>query len=528
MRFAVVTAFVPAGEIPAIARAADELGYHSLSIADHVVDLADLATPYPYEASGRRRWDETCEWPDPWVLIGALSALTTRLRFFTSVYVAALRSPYLVANAVGTAARLSGGRVSLGVGVGWCREEFELLGQDFAGRGRRTDADLEVMARVWADGPPVPVLVGGLSEVALRRAARHDGWVGDVCTVQEAVATARRLAELRAEAGASGPFEVIPALSDAVLPEDFARAREGGVTEVMTAPWMYYHGRRAGLEQKIEGCTASARTCWCRWRGRRELRAPAAAGPDRRHGAAQPDRHVADGDDVRHSRRAALRAHGRLPRRPRRGRGRAGDRRRHRHRPAAPRDARRPPPGHRRGGRGPPPAHRRRPRARRPDPAPDRARRSRRPRPGDARGHLDRALGHPLLPDRAALRGGDPGADRRGARPLPRGGGPGAGGRVRRHRAARRPRLHVPRLLPGPAAQPTRRSLPGHLGRGPDPGGAGGAGRDPRRGRPRLPDHAADLRLRAGGRRPADPGDLPGRTAARRGRRRRPSTSAVG
>ncbi|MBZ5740307.1 LLM class flavin-dependent oxidoreductase [Nocardioides mangrovi] len=253
MRFAVVSAFLPTEEIPAIARAADELGYHSLTIADHVVDLAELATPYPYEASGRRRWDETCEWPDPWVLVAALAAVTTRLRFFTSIYVAALRSPYVVANAIGTAALLSGGRVSLGVGVGWCREEFELLGQAFAGRGRRTDDDLVRMTELWQDGPEVPVLVGGLSEVALRRAARHDGWVGDVCTVDEAVATAARLRELRAESGADGPFEVIPALSDAVLPEDFVRARDGGVTEVMTAPWRYYFGRRATLDQKLEG-----------------------------------------------------------------------------------------------------------------------------------------------------------------------------------------------------------------------------------------------------------------------------------
>lgn len=269
MRFAVVSAFLPVEEIGPIAVAADELGYRSLTIADHVVDLETLETPYPYEESGRRRWDPDCAWPDPWVLVGSLAAVTTRLRFFTSIYVAALRSPFQVAKSVGTAAALSGGRVSLGVGVGWCREEFELLGQEFGSRGRRTDDALALLEDLWRPGwtaydgarmvmkpepaERVPILVGGLSEVALRRAARHDGWVGDVCTTDEAVATARRLAELREEAGAEGPFEVIPALSDALLPDDFARAREGGVTEVMTAPWMYYFGRRANLEQKLEG-----------------------------------------------------------------------------------------------------------------------------------------------------------------------------------------------------------------------------------------------------------------------------------
>ncbi|MFC7496761.1 MULTISPECIES: TIGR03619 family F420-dependent LLM class oxidoreductase [unclassified Nocardioides] len=268
MRFAVVTAFLPVEEIAPIAVAADELGYHGLTIADHVVDLETLATPYPYEESGRRRWDHDCAWPDPWVLVGSLAPVTTRLRFFTSIYVAALRSPFQVAKSVGTAALLAGGRVALGVGVGWCREEFELLGQDFGNRGARTDEALELIQDLWQPGwtsydgarmvmkpepGRVPILVGGLSDVALRRAARHDGWVGDVCTTDEAIATARRLEDLRDEAGADGPFEVIPALSDALLPDDFIRARDGGVTEVMTAPWMYYFGRRAALEQKLEG-----------------------------------------------------------------------------------------------------------------------------------------------------------------------------------------------------------------------------------------------------------------------------------
>lgn len=247
MRFAVVSAFLPVEEITPIAVAADELGYASLTVADHVVDLETLTTPYPYEASGQRRWGHDCAWPDPWVLVGAVAAVTTRLRFFTSIYVAALRPDADVVRTLRTVAELSGGRAALGVGVGWCREEFELLGQDFTTRGRRTD---EVIAQVR---PTLPVLVGGLSEVALRRAARNDGWVGDVCTTDEAIATAQRLSALREEAGVEGPFEVIPALSDAILPDDFVRAREGGVTEVMTAPWMYYFGRRANLEQKLEG-----------------------------------------------------------------------------------------------------------------------------------------------------------------------------------------------------------------------------------------------------------------------------------
>jgi probable F420-dependent oxidoreductase len=265
--FTIVGAFVPTQELLPLAVAADELGYHSFCVGDHVVDLESISTPYPYEPDGSRRWDHEAEWPDPWVLFGAMGAVTTRLTFFTSIYVAALRSPYQVAKSVGTAAVLTGGRVRLGVGAGWCAEEFELLGQDFASRGRRTDEGLALLREVWENdwaGSPrltmqprpaerIPILVGGLTPVALRRAARYDGWVGDVSSTDDAIAVASRLRDLRAAEGRSDRPTVIAALNDALVPADFERAEAGGVTDVMTQPWMYYHGRKATLEQKIDG-----------------------------------------------------------------------------------------------------------------------------------------------------------------------------------------------------------------------------------------------------------------------------------
>ncbi|MBO9523346.1 MAG: TIGR03619 family F420-dependent LLM class oxidoreductase [Nocardioidaceae bacterium] len=274
MRFSISLAFQPVDELVEIAKAADAAGYDALTIPDHVVEIEELATPYPYTADGSRRWTHDADWPDPWVLVGALAAVTTRVRFFTSVYVAALRSPYQVAKSVGTAAVLSNNRVALGVGAGWCREEFDLLGQDFGSRGRRTDEALELLADLWSPGwtehagehyptpkltmeptptARIPVYVGGLSEVGMRRAARHDGWIGDLYTVEEAGRHARRLAELRDETGATGEFRMITALTDAFLPEHFAAAEEAGVTDVWTAPWAYYHRLDCPLEQKLEG-----------------------------------------------------------------------------------------------------------------------------------------------------------------------------------------------------------------------------------------------------------------------------------
>ena len=280
MRFTVSSAFQPLDQLLEIARAADELGYHAISLPDHVVDLEELSTPYPYTEDGTRRWDVDAPWADPWVAIGAMSAVTTHLRFFTSVYIAALRSPFQVAKSVATAAVLSQDRVALGVGIGWCRDEFDLLGEDFRTRGKRTDEGLALMKALWEPGwtefegdfysaprlqmnpspaRPVPVYVGGLSEIALRRAARHDGWVGDLYSVQEACHHAGRLTEIRAESGAEGDFSVITALTDAFLPEHFAAAEAGGVTEVWTMPWVYYHGMDATLDQKLDGLEQFAR-----------------------------------------------------------------------------------------------------------------------------------------------------------------------------------------------------------------------------------------------------------------------------
>ncbi|MEW5812679.1 MAG: TIGR03619 family F420-dependent LLM class oxidoreductase [Actinomycetota bacterium] len=274
MRIYVSIAFQDTREAIELARAADELGYDGIGIPDHVVNLETLQTPYPYTDDGRRRWEAFTDWPDPWVMIGAIAMITSRLRFVTTVYLPAMRDPYSAAKAIGTAAVLAGGRLELGIGVGWCREEFELLGQRFERRGKRTDEMLELMKALWAPGwteftgefytaprmemeptpPPIPIYVGGLSDIALRRAARHDGWIGDLITTDQALERIAALRRIRAESGLDmAGFEAITPLSDAFLPEHYARAQEGGVTGIITMPWMFYSGPEATLAQKIDG-----------------------------------------------------------------------------------------------------------------------------------------------------------------------------------------------------------------------------------------------------------------------------------
>lgn len=274
MKFYVSTAFLDTREAVEIARAADDLGYHGMAIPDHVINLETLQTPYPYTKDGARRWEAFTDWPDPWVMIGAVALATTRLRFVTTVYLPAMRDPYSAAKSIGTAAVLAGGRLELGIGVGWCREEFELLGQQFEKRGRRTDEMLELMKALWSPGwtefsgefyaaprmemeptpPPIPVYVGGLSDIALRRAARHDGWIGDLITTDKALERVDAVRRLRAEKDLSmDGFEVITPLTDAFTPEHYARAEAGGITGIITMPWMFYGGPDSSTADKIDG-----------------------------------------------------------------------------------------------------------------------------------------------------------------------------------------------------------------------------------------------------------------------------------
>ena len=164
-----------------------------------------------------------------------------------------------VAKQVATASVISEGRVSLAVGVGWMREEFDLLGQDFGNRGKRLDEMIPALRALWQGGwvswngryyqvpelmlephpsSPVPILCGGESEVALRRAARLcDGWVGTAYAWDDAVGYVQKLTALRREYGRqSEPFEIMLALLELPSVDLYRRAEDLGITAVMCAP----------------------------------------------------------------------------------------------------------------------------------------------------------------------------------------------------------------------------------------------------------------------------------------------------
>jgi len=103
VQFCMSIAFSPADHYLPLAQAADDAGFHYVALTDHVANPEHLESSYPYTEDGSRRWEPFTPWPDPWVMVGAMAAVTRRVRFFTSVYVLPMRPPFQVAKSVGTA-----------------------------------------------------------------------------------------------------------------------------------------------------------------------------------------------------------------------------------------------------------------------------------------------------------------------------------------------------------------------------------------------------------------------------------------
>jgi probable F420-dependent oxidoreductase len=197
--------FLEADQLVPVARAAERLGYSGVTLPDHLFLPERYESSYPYSADGAVTWPPDAPWPDCWVAIGAMAAVTERIRFGTSVYIGPLRDTLSLAKAVGTCAALAPGRVMCGLGAGWLREEFDVVGQDFESRGRRLDEMIDALPLLWSGEPVdfggehvafpalrmrpsaggVPILIGGNTKPALRRAAKADGWVASFTNLDE-------------------------------------------------------------------------------------------------------------------------------------------------------------------------------------------------------------------------------------------------------------------------------------------------------------------------------------------------------
>jgi probable F420-dependent oxidoreductase len=248
-----------------LARAAEDAGFDSFVVPDSIAYPRESDSIYPFNPDGTREFLEDKPFIEPFVLVGALGAVTERIRFTTFVIKLPVRHPVHVAKLASSAAVLSGNRLALGVGVSPWLEDYTMTDTPWEGRGRRMDEAIAILQGLLQGGfhehagpvfdlpaikmapvpdRPVPILVGGHSDAALRRAARLDGWMhggGDPADLPRLL---DRLRTFRAAEGrADEPFEVHVISLDAYTVDGVRRLEEQGVTDVIVGfRWPYSVG----------------------------------------------------------------------------------------------------------------------------------------------------------------------------------------------------------------------------------------------------------------------------------------------
>ncbi len=255
MKFWLIAPWLAPEEMIEIAREAESLGFEGIMGADHAFVPKTMAPNYLYTDDGTPPIDGEMPYPDVWTTIAAMAMTTERLKFSTAVYVLPLRNPIEVAKATGNVARLSGGRLVLGAGAGWMKEEFDAYGVEFKTRGRRMDECVEVLRKLWAGGyaehhgeffdfpelaitpapdVPVPIYFGGNSRIALRRAARiGQGWIGTGANLDEAATIVAQLNELRREFGREHEaFEIVCPVMQVTDTDRLRQLEEQGLTSI--------------------------------------------------------------------------------------------------------------------------------------------------------------------------------------------------------------------------------------------------------------------------------------------------------
>jgi probable F420-dependent oxidoreductase len=243
----------PAFYVP-LAQAAEAAGYSSMTIPDSIAYPFESDSKYPYTPDGNREFLDGKAFIETFVLTAALGAVTNTLRFTPFVLKLPIRPPALVAKQAGSLAAMIGDRLALGVGTSPWPEDYELLGVPFAKRGKRMDECIEIIRGLttgdyfefhgeFYDIPktkmtpaptrPIPILVGGHADAALRRAARADGWMHGGGDPQELDQLIERLKQFREQEGETGPFEIHVISVDGYTLDGIKRLEDKGVTDVI-------------------------------------------------------------------------------------------------------------------------------------------------------------------------------------------------------------------------------------------------------------------------------------------------------
>lgn len=273
MKFWQSIAWIEPEQLVAVAKFAEQLGFEGVLNADHAIYPEKINAAYPYSSDGKPPMSPDDPYPDCWVSLAFMAAATTRLRLATSIYVLPLRNPFEVAKAAGALSIFSDNRFALGVGAGWMKDEFDIYGVEFAGRGKRMDEMIEVMQKLWDGGmvehhgeyydfprlqiepapkERVPVYVGGANHAALKRAAfLGDGWIGAGNTPEQVPAILTELNSLRQQAGRENqPLETIVGLSGNYSVDTYKRLEEQGMTSSVMLPFRFTLGKRSSLDAK--------------------------------------------------------------------------------------------------------------------------------------------------------------------------------------------------------------------------------------------------------------------------------------
>jgi len=246
--------------ITAVARNAERLNFATLWAPEHVLFLERFSSRYPY--SRGQSLPITTEIPllNPFIALTYAAAHTARIRLATGICLVPEYNPLLLAKICATLDFVSGGRLALGIGIGWLREEFDALGIPWERRAQRTKEYIEAMRCVWGarrsysagfvnfdgalsyarrvKGAGLPILVGGQTEAALKRAASYGiGSCGFNLTTDEAAQAIKRLRELlAANSRSSERFEFSVSPTAEATPDDLGRYRDAGVDELYLTP----------------------------------------------------------------------------------------------------------------------------------------------------------------------------------------------------------------------------------------------------------------------------------------------------
>lgn len=280
MRFSLAESMCDPSHYVPVAQAAEAAGFSSFIVPDSICYPQTSDSKYPYTPDGGREFLEGKPFIEPFVLIPTLAAATTRLRFNTFVLKLPIRQPVVVAKQATSIAVMSGNRLGLGVGLSPWPEDFTVTGTEWKSRGARCDEAIEIIRGLGTgeyfeyhgkhyDVPsiqmtpvptePIPILVGGHAEPALRRAARlGDGWMhagGDHAALAQLIA---RIGELRREYGREDePFEVHaisldPTVLETASADGIRRLAEMGVTDAIVSFHNPYEKEPRSIERKVD------------------------------------------------------------------------------------------------------------------------------------------------------------------------------------------------------------------------------------------------------------------------------------